>query len=170
MCEHSDLSDRQQQDQQWMKAAMKLAARAGEADEVPVGAVIVLDNEIVAEGWNQPISGHDPTAHAEIIALRAAAEKLENYRLPECTLYVTVEPCTMCAGAIVHARINRLVFGALEPKAGAVVSNACVFDQPYLNHRVEYTGGVFAAECGELMAAFFRQKRQRLKQLRKHSS
>ncbi len=124
-----------------------------------MGAVVVAGDRIVGEGWNQPISLSDPTAHAEIIALRQAANELNNYRLVDCTLYVTIEPCTMCAGALVHARVKRLVFGALEARAGAVVSSAEVLNNPNLNHKVEVVSGVLAEECGELVRSYFQLKR-----------
>ncbi|MBY4675757.1 tRNA adenosine(34) deaminase TadA [Marinobacterium arenosum] len=151
-------------DQRWMEYALQLAERAAEAGEVPVGAVLVHQGEVIGEGWNRPISGHDPSAHAEIIALRDAAQRLQNYRLVDSTLYVTIEPCTMCAGAIVHARVARVVFGASEPKAGAVISNGQLFDQPWLNHRVTYSGGLLADACSERISAFFRQRRALQKQ------
>lgn len=149
--------------EKWMAHALELAAKAELAGEVPVGAVIVKDNIIVGEGWNKPISSNDPTAHAEITALRSAAEALKNYRLVDCTMYVTIEPCTMCAGAIVHGRIKRLVFGATEPKAGAVVSASHVLDSPELNHQVEYQGGVLGNECSEKVSAFFKRRREEKK-------
>ncbi len=155
-------------DQHWMRVALSLAAKAAALGEVPVGAVVVRDGKSVGEGWNRPISGCDPTAHAEIIALRAAAARLQNYRLPNCTLYVTIEPCTMCAGAIVHSRIERVVFGAREPKAGAVVSNARVFDSDYINHGVVYETGVCERECSELISEFFLRRRQE-KSLKKNA-
>ncbi len=153
-----------------MRYALALAERAAEAGEVPVGAVVVLDGEVIGEGWNRPISGHDPTAHAEIMALRAAARAVANYRLVDAQLYVTIEPCTMCAGALVHARIRRLVFGAQEPKAGAVISNARVFDQPWLNHRIDYCGGVLADACSARIGAFFRQRRAQKKAAKQAAS
>ncbi|MDO6562799.1 tRNA adenosine(34) deaminase TadA [Amphritea sp. 1_MG-2023] len=143
----------------WMSRALQLAEQAAVVDEVPVGAVVVLDNQMIGEGWNQPISGQDPSAHAEIMALRDAAKNMANYRLSDATLYVTIEPCTMCAGAIVHARIKRVVFGALEPKAGAVVSQSQLFEQPWLNHWPEWTGGVMAESCREAISRFFRRRR-----------
>lgn len=149
----------QDDDLHWMEHALQLAQRAADAGEVPVGAVVVLNGAIIGEGWNQPISGHDPTAHAEIMALREAAAKMANYRLAGATLYVTIEPCTMCAGAIIHARVKRVVFGASEPKAGAVISNALMFDQSWMNHWPEYTGGVMAEQCSDAISAFFRQRR-----------
>jgi len=143
----------------WMQRALALARRAGERGEVPVGSVVVHGDAVVGEGTNQPIGAHDPTAHAEIVALRAAARSLANYRLPGATLYVTVEPCTMCAGALVHARVTRLVFGAREPRAGAVVSAARVLDVQALNHRVEVVEGVCQEECAALLREFFRARR-----------
>ena len=145
--------------EKWMLAALVLAEEAGERDEVPVGAVVVRDKKIVGQGFNQPISLRDPTAHAEIMALRDAAQTLGNYRLSECTLVVTVEPCTMCAGALVHARIKQLIFGAKEPRAGAICSSARVLDNSGLNHKVIVVGGVLERECKALMSGFFRERR-----------
>lgn len=142
-----------------MQLALAQAAIAGEAGEVPVGAVIVKEDVVIGEGWNQPLCSKDPTAHAEIVALRAAARRMGNYRLPGAHLFVTIEPCTMCVGALLHARIERVVFGALEPKAGAVQSHLCLLDQPHYNHRIDYKGGVLAAECATVMQTFFRSKR-----------
>jgi len=155
-----------ERDQAFMRQAQQLAARAAALGEVPVGALVVLDDQVIGEGWNQPISNHDPTAHAEIMALKQAARAVGNYRLVGAELFVTIEPCTMCAGAIVHARIARVVFGATEPKAGAVISNARVFDQPWVNHRPLYQGGVLAAECSQQISDFFRQRREQKKQLK----
>ena len=146
-------------DERWMRAALALAERAGARGEVPVGAVVVRDGVLLGAGHNQPIGGNDPTAHAEIVALRAAADAVENYRLPGADLYVTVEPCLMCTGALVHARIARLVFGALEPKTGAVVSNHCALAAGGLNHRVAASGGVLAEESAALLQAFFAARR-----------
>ena len=126
---------------------------------MPVGAVLVQDNGIVAEGWNQPIGSHDPTAHAEVIALRVAGRALHNYRFTGSTLYVTLEPCLMCVGAIVHARVSRLVFGAHDPKSGAVSSVCRAFELPGLNHRVRVTGGVMTEACGDRLKAFFQTRR-----------
>ncbi|BBB25360.1 tRNA adenosine(34) deaminase TadA [Amphritea japonica] len=154
-------------DVRWMEHALKLAQQAADADEVPVGAVVVLDDQVVGEGFNRPISGHDPTAHAEIMALRDAAGRLGNYRLSGATLYVTIEPCAMCAGAIVHARIDRVVFGASEPKAGVVISNVQLFDQRWLNHWPDYEAGVLAEQCSGVMSAFFRRRRAEKKAIRK---
>ncbi len=144
-----------------MGEALELAKCAASQGEVPVGAVVVdpADNALLGRGRNRVIEDNDPTAHAEIVALRDAGTRRGNYRLPGATLYVTVEPCTMCAGALVHARIERLVFGAPEPKAGAVESRARVLDNPAHNHRVAVSGGVMAAECGALMRAFFEARR-----------
>jgi tRNA(adenine34) deaminase len=145
--------------EEWMRAALVLARQAAKKDEVPVGAVVVRDKQIVGRGFNQPIGRHDPTAHAEIMALRDAAQTLGNYRLPGCTLVVTIEPCTMCAGALVHARIERLIFGAKEPKAGAVCSSASVLDNLGLNHKVTVIEGVLENECKALMSGFFQGRR-----------
>ncbi|EKD46059.1 MAG: tRNA-specific adenosine deaminase [uncultured bacterium] len=147
------------QDIFFMQHAFELAKKAGSLDEVPVGAVVVLNNEIVSEGFNCPIHTNDPTAHAEIIALRQAAQKLNNYRLPEITLYATLEPCVMCVGAMLHARIKRLVFGALDPKSGAIISVFKILDEKKLNHRVEFQSGVLGDECGKVLSDFFRDKR-----------
>lgn len=142
-----------------MRHALLLARRAEAAGEVPVGAVVVHEGRIAGEGWNRPIGAHDPSAHAEIVALRAAAQRLGNYRLTGSALYVTLEPCVMCAGAIVHARVARLVFGADDPGAGAVRSVYDVIANPRLNHRVDWQGGVLGVECGERLRAFFRARR-----------
>jgi tRNA(adenine34) deaminase len=142
-----------------MRLALDLAERARAEGEVPVGAVLVKDDQLLAEGWNCPISTHDPTAHAEIVALRAAGEKIGNYRLVDTTLYVTLEPCVMCVGTIVHARVKRLVYGATDPKRGAVDSVLHLADVEFLNHRVEVTGGVLGEECGEKLRRFFRERR-----------
>lgn len=142
-----------------MRLALAEAARAVEAGEVPIGAVVVLDGEIVGAGYNQPISSSDPTAHAEIVALRAAAGKVGNYRLSGATMYVTIEPCLMCVGALVHARVGTVVFGATEPKAGALVSTIRAHELAHLNHRFEIDGGVLEAECRNLIQEFFRSRR-----------
>lgn len=143
----------------WMQQALNLAAQAQAAGEVPVGAIIVQDNVLLGEGFNQPISRNDATAHAEIIALQAACQKQQNYRLPGATLYVTLEPCIMCAGALVHARIERVVFAASEPKTGAAGSLLDVFSLPNLNHRVICESGVLAEQSSQLLRDFFRQRR-----------
>jgi tRNA(adenine34) deaminase len=147
-------------DQYWMQLALEQAQLGAAVGEVPVGAVLVKDNELIASGFNQPISAHDPTAHAEVVALRAAAHQLNNYRLPDTTLYVTIEPCAMCAGALVHARIKRLVYGAAEPRAGAIVSAVNLLDGEQFNHRIDVEGGVLAAQCSAIMQTFFRDKRR----------
>lgn len=144
----------------WMQHAIKLAQHAESIGEVPVGAVIVKDNKIVAEGWNQPISGNDPTAHAEVIALRAAAKELENYRVIDTTLYVTLEPCAMCAGALIHARVKRVVFGASDPRTGAAGSVFDILNTNKLNHVVEVEQGVLEQECAQLLKLFFQKKRK----------
>ncbi len=146
-------------DERWMREALAEARLARGRGEVPVGAVVVLEGAVVGRGSNQPIHATDPTAHAEIVALRDAARALGNYRLSGAALYVTVEPCLMCAGALVHARISRLVFGAAEPKAGAVRSTMRALDHPALNHRVEVAGGVLEPECTELIQTFFAERR-----------
>ena len=142
-----------------MREALAQARLAGEAGEVPVGAVVVLNGDIIGYGRNQPIGAIDPTAHAEVVALRDAARRIGNYRLSGATLYVTVEPCLMCVGAMIHARIGTLVFGAHEPRSGAAVSAGQGFDTPGLNHRVSIVAGVLDEECRELMQRFFREKR-----------
>jgi tRNA(adenine34) deaminase len=146
-------------DEAWMRLALDTAREAERAGEVPIGAVIVAGEGVLARGWNRTITDCDPTAHAEIVALRAAAQALGNYRLGDVTMYVTIEPCAMCAGAIVQARIARLVYGADDPKGGAVRSCFAVFDHPQLNHRVDVTGGVLAEECAAVLRAFFSTRR-----------
>ena len=142
-----------------MRYALDLAARAGEQDEVPVGAVIIQDDKVIGEGWNRAISTNDPTAHAEVVAMRAAAQQLGNYRLSGSTLYVTLEPCLMCAGAMIHARIGRLVFGAYDSKRGAVNSTMHAFDARGLNHRLDVYGGVLEQDCADQLLRFFRVRR-----------
>ena len=146
-------------DQHFMRLALELAAQGAALGEVPVGAVLVQHGEVIGQGFNCPISGSDPSAHAEMVAIRAAAQAASNYRLPGSTLYVTLEPCSMCAGLIVHSRVNRVVFGALEPKAGIVQSRGQFFTQGFLNHRVLFEGGVLAEECGAILTEFFRARR-----------
>lgn len=143
----------------FMQRAIELAREAAAAGEVPVGAVVVHDRKIIGEGWNRPIATHDPTAHAEIIALRAAAQTLGSYRLANTTLYVTLEPCAMCAGAMVHARVKRLVYGSSDPRAGASGSIFNVTQHPALNHRIDCEGGLMSDECGELLRGFFATRR-----------
>ena len=153
------MTDFSESDQRFMELAIAQAAKAAQLGEVPVGAVVVLDNEVIAEACNQQITHHDPSAHAEVLALRSAAAKLENYRLPGCELFVTLEPCTMCCGAMVHARVSRLIFGTREPKAGAVVSTASALDNASLNHRVSWSEGLGADESANLLRAFFKARR-----------
>ena len=148
-------------DQHWMQQALELAARAEAEGEVPVGAVIVKDNQLIAEGWNHPIRSNDPSAHAEMMAMRAAGQILNNYRLMDTTLYVTLEPCAMCVGAMVHARIKRLVFGAYDPKTGAAGSALALIQSDVHNHRIEVTAGVMEAECRDSLQAFFRNRRKK---------
>ncbi|WP_213877268.1 tRNA adenosine(34) deaminase TadA [Pseudomonas sp. dw_358] len=143
----------------FMGEALKRAADGARLGEVPVGAVVVQDGQIIGQGYNCPISGSDPSAHAEMVAIRAAAQAASNYRLPGSTLYVTLEPCSMCAGLIVHARIARVVFGALEPKAGVAQSQGQFFSQGFLNHRLLIEGGVLAEECGAILSEFFKARR-----------
>jgi tRNA(adenine34) deaminase len=146
-------------EEQWMREALSLAEAAAAAGEVPVGAVVVREGKIIGRGSNRPITSNDPTAHAEILALREAAGAHGNYRLTGCDLYVTIEPCAMCAGAMVHARIRRLVYGADDPKGGAVHSGPPVINHPALNHHMEVTGGVLAGKSAELLQRFFKERR-----------
>lgn len=148
-------------DHKFMTRALQLAQQAEAAGEVPVGAVLVKEGEIIAEGWNQPIGLHDPSAHAEMLAMRAAARYLANYRLLDTTLYVTLEPCAMCAGAMVHARVKRLVYAATDPRAGAAGTLFNITQNAALNHRLEVTSGVMAEECAALLRNFFQAKRMR---------
>ncbi|MCH8163469.1 MAG: tRNA adenosine(34) deaminase TadA [Proteobacteria bacterium] len=147
-------------DEDWMQYALSLAKKAEQQDEVPVGAILVMDDECIAEGWNKPISSNDPTAHAEIMILRAASEQLQNYRLPGTTLYVTLEPCMMCAGALIHARVARVVYGATDPKAGAAGSVFELLGTDKLNHKIEITRGVMKDECASLLTSFFQHRRR----------
>jgi len=158
-CESEISNQKSEIDVRFMHRALELARHAEEAGEVPVGAVVVLNNEIIGEGWNQPIVSHDPTAHAEIVALRAAAQRVKNYRLPDAVLYVTLEPCAMCAGAIVHARVARVVYGAADPKTGAAGSVFNLLETSTLNHRAQVTGGVLKDECGTMLRKFFESRR-----------
>ena len=148
-------------DEDYMRAALEQARQAGACDEVPVGAVVVLDGEIVGRGFNQPIGRHDPTAHAEIMALRDAATRLGNYRLPGCALYVTLEPCVMCSGAIMHARIARVVYGARDPKTGVAGSVLDLFAEPRLNHHATIEGGLLGDDCGRMLSSFFAARRSK---------
>ncbi|MFF7706944.1 tRNA adenosine(34) deaminase TadA [Pseudomonas sp. NPDC007930] len=146
-------------DHEFMQHALALAEQGASVGEVPVGAVVVQGGAVIGQGFNCPITTHDPSAHAEMVAIRAAAQALGNYRLPGTTLYVTLEPCSMCAGLIVHSRIARVVFGASEPKAGVAHSQGRFFDQMFLNHRPMLEGGVLAEACGQVLSAFFKQRR-----------
>lgn len=157
-------------DEFWMRRAIALAEQGDAHNEVPVGAVVVRDGALLGEAFNQPISACDPSAHAEVMALRQAALAADNYRLPGATLYVSIEPCAMCAGAIIHSRIERVVFAASEPKAGAVCSHLQLFDQPQMNHRVQWQGGLLALEATAVMQAFFARRRAEKKQRRQGSS
>ena len=148
-------------DELWMEEALREATRAQAAGEVPVGAVVVCDGRIVGRGGNRNLLDNDPTAHAEIVALRQAGGAVGNHRLGDCAMFVTIEPCAMCSGALVHARLQRLVYGADDPKAGAVRSVMQVLNHPALNHRMEVTSGVLASRCMDLLQAFFRDKRQK---------
>jgi tRNA(adenine34) deaminase len=169
MSEQNDLNQASRNqadiDERWMTEALSLAKTAADLGEVPVGAVLVdSGNRVIGRGWNQPIAGCDPTAHAEIIALREGAKRLGNYRLPDTTLYVSVEPCAMCAGAMLHARIKRLVFATAEPKAGAVVSRLQLLSQAHNNHQVEVSQGLLADAAAALISGFFAKRRAEIKQ------
>ena len=146
-------------DELYMEQALREAVRAQALGEVPVGAILVCDDKIIGRGCNRNLADNDPSAHAEIVALREAGRAVGNHRLPECEMYVTIEPCAMCAGALVQARLKRLVYGADDPKAGAVHSVVAVVNHPQLNHQMEVTGGVLAARCQELLQSFFRSRR-----------
>lgn len=149
----------QDSDEVWMRAALEEARAAMAAGEVPIGAIAVIGDEIVGRGQNRVLRDNDPTAHAEIVALRAAATAIGNYRLLDCELYVTLEPCAMCAGAMIHARLGRLIFGAADPKAGAAGSVLEVLNHPQLNHKMPVTAGILAEDCGALLRDFFRERR-----------
>ena len=160
------MPDMAKTDEYWMQQALVLARQAEAINEVPVGALVVLDDVIIGSGYNQMISAQDPTAHAEMIALRSAASYLGNYRLLNASLYVTLEPCAMCAGAMVHSRIARLVYGAREPKAGVVISRSEFFEQSFLNHKIHVTGDICRDQCSVLLSDFFARRRQEKKSLR----
>ncbi|MBK5144895.1 tRNA adenosine(34) deaminase TadA [Budviciaceae bacterium BWR-B9] len=150
-------------DEDWMRYALELAERADREGEIPVGAVLVQDNQVIAEGWNRPISTHNPTAHAEIMVLQQGGLALQNYRLLNTTLYVTLEPCVMCAGAMVHSRIQRLVYGASDLKTGAAGSLMDILGHPGMNHHVEVTAGILAEECSARLSDFFKRRREQIK-------
>jgi tRNA(adenine34) deaminase len=160
---HKQDSNPTMTDQEFMQIALDLAQQAAAAGEVPVGAIVVKDGEIIGRGSNAPITTHDPTAHAEIRAMRDAAQRIGNYRLVGCTLYVTLEPCAMCTGAIQHARITKLVYGASDPKTGACGSVVNLMAEPKLNHHTEISGGMLAIECGGLLSNFFSARRKKAK-------
>jgi tRNA(adenine34) deaminase len=155
----TDDQSRDRSDELYMEEALRAAQRALETGEVPVGAVVVCDGQVIASGWNQNLSDNDPTAHAEVVALRDAGAIVGNHRLNDCELFATIEPCAMCAGALIHARIRRLIYGADDPKAGAVQSVMQVLNHPQLNHRMEIKRGVLAGRCAELLQSFFRDRR-----------
>lgn len=150
-------------DQDWMRMALRLADKAQAQGEIPVGAVVVKDGQVIGEGWNQSISLNDPSAHAEMLAIRAAGSHLQNYRLIDCTLYVTLEPCPMCAGLMIHSRINRLVYGAYDFKTGAAGSVMSLLTDDRLNHQVDVTAGVLEGQCSEKLSAFFKMRREQKK-------
>lgn len=164
--EESPVPPASERDRRFMTLAQAAAEEARAAGEVPVGAVLVRDDEVIATGFNHPIGAHDPSAHAEMVALRAAAQAVENYRLPGCELYVTLEPCLMCAGAIMHARVARVVFGARDPKTGACGSVVDAFSNPQLNHHTTVTGGVLESECGAALKSFFAERRRASREAR----
>jgi tRNA(adenine34) deaminase len=153
----------QYDDQYWIGKALEYAKQAEQINEIPVGAIIVKDNQIIAAGYNRSITDNDPSAHAEMIAVREAGRILKNYRLIDCTLYVTLEPCSMCAGLLVHSRIKRLVFGAADLKTGSAGSIMNLLQEPRLNHQVDVTGGVLAKECGDIISNFFKRRRAQIK-------
>lgn len=157
-------------DESFMAEALMLAQESASEGEVPVGAVVVHQGSIIARGRNQPIGRCDPSAHAEMVAIRNAAQYLSNYRLVDCELFVTLEPCTMCAGVLVHSRIGRLVFGAQEPKAGVIVSNQRLLEAPYFNHQIDVVGGVLAEQSAELLGDFFKLRRTQKKALKRNGS
>jgi len=160
------MTEQEQNDKHFMSQALEQGQLAYDAGEVPVGAVVVLEGEVIGRGYNQPITSLDPSAHAEIVALRDAAKNIGNYRLSGATLYVTVEPCAMCSGCLVHSRVQRLVYAATEPKAGVVESAMCLLDSSFFNHKIEVSAGVLAAEASRLMSDFFKMRREGKKKLK----
>ncbi len=156
-----------QEDERWMSHALSLAQKAFDLGEVPVGAVVVSKGEILGEGWNSPISSDDPTAHAELVAIRAACKYVENYRLVDARLYVTIEPCTMCLGGLIHARIDQLIFGACEPKAGVVQSHQHVMSHDIYNHKIAWRGGILEDECSAIIQRFFKLRRDEKKKAKR---
>lgn len=163
MNDHTDLAQYCENDLKWMRYALALADKAEDIGEIPVGAVVVQNNKVIGEGWNRSIIDNDPSAHAEMAAIKMATSAIQNYRAIDATLYVTLEPCPMCAGMLVHARIKRLVFGAADAKTGAAGSVMNLVQHPSLNHHLDVTSGVLAQECGEKLSAFFRRRRQEIK-------
>ena len=163
------MTEQEQNDQYFMSLALEQGQLAYDIGEVPVGAVVVLDGQVIGRGYNKPITSLDPSAHAEVVALRDAAKNISNYRVMGATLYVTIEPCTMCTGLLVHSRIKRLVYGTTEPKSGVIESAACLLDSPFFNHSIEGVGGVMAAEASSLMSEFFAMRRESKKKLKQAS-
>ena len=158
-----------EQDEYWMQQALKYADKAEKQNEIPVGAVLVKDGKMLGAGWNQSICNHDPSAHAEMMAIRQAGKQVQNYRLTDCTLYVTLEPCPMCAGLLVHGRIKRLVYGAADSKTGAAGSIMDIVRDPQLNHQLEVSSGVMAEQCSKKLSDFFRRRRQEIKTAKKQA-
>jgi tRNA(adenine34) deaminase len=163
------MTEQEQIDQNYMRLALEQGQLAYDCGEVPVGAVVVFAGQVIGRGYNKPITSLDPSAHAEVVALRNAAKNIGNYRLPGSTLYVTVEPCTMCTGLLVHSRIERLVYGTTEPKSGVIESAMCLLDRPFYNHKIDILGGVLAAEASTLMSDFFTMRRESKRKLKQAS-
>jgi tRNA(adenine34) deaminase len=163
------MTEQEQIDQNYMRLALEQGQLAFDCGEVPVGAVVVFAGQVIGRGYNKPITSLDPSAHAEVVALRDAAKNIGNYRLPGATLYVTVEPCTMCTGLLVHSRIERLVYGTTEPKSGVIESAMCLLDRPFYNHKIDILGGVLATEASTLMSDFFTMRRESKRKLKQAS-
>ena len=163
------MTEQEQIDQNYMRLALEQGQLAYDCGEVPVGAVVVFAGQVIGRGYNKPITSLDPSAHAEVVALRDAAKNIGNYRLPGSTLYVTVEPCTMCTGLLVHSRIERLVYGTSEPKSGVIESAMCLLDRPFYNHKIDILGGVLATEASTLMSDFFTMRRESKRKLKQAS-